>query len=451
MKRFRECTLDQPYLLPPSLQDWLPEGHLARFVAKVAEELDLGNLYAKYERRDGRGLAAYHPLLMVRLLMYGYATGKRSSRQLERATFEEVPFRYLAADQHPDHDTIAVFRKENLDVITSLFAQILKLCKQAGLVKLGHVAIDGTKIHANASRDHNRPYRELEEEEQRLRAVVRDLLQQAEMVDAAEDEKYGVRQRGDELPEELNTTEKQLVAIRAAKKAIEEEQRQRAAEAEEERKDAGGKPRNEAEKKRWQRAKNAISDRRGNLVDPDSRLMKQSGNAAFLQGYNGQIAVDAACQIIVAAQVSQNPHDKRLLVPMAKLLRSNVGRKPKLITADAGYWSSEALTDKSLKNIRVLVPPDGARSQGDAPSRPANQIAQSMRRKLTRIKGRIDYARRKAIVEPVFGCLKEHRGVRRFLLRGLAGVNAEWLLIALTHNVRKLFGNQLKAETASNA
>ena len=352
-KRFRECTLDQPYLLPPSLQDWLPEGHLARFIATVAEELDLSELYAKYERRDGRGLAAYHPLMMVRLLLYGYATGKRSSRQIERATYEEVPFRYLAADQHPDHDTIANFRKENLEIVAGLFAGVLQLCKRAGIVTLGHVAVDGTKVHANASRRQSRRHKELAEEERRLQEIVAGILADAEITDRIEDEQYRRGRRGDELPEELNTTAKQIEKIRAAKRALEEEAREQAAEAERERSKAEGKPRNEAQKKRWQRAKNGPDEKRGNLVDPDSRVMKASGGPGFLQGYNGQIAVDQQWQIIVAADVTGQPQDKRQLLPMIQQVCLNVGSKPKLVTADAGYWSSEALNHPLLRSIRT--------------------------------------------------------------------------------------------------
>ena len=441
MKCFRPCTLDQPYLMPPSLQDWLPAGHLARFIGQVVEELDLSALYAKYQRRDGRGKAAYHPVLLLRLLFYGYATGKRSSRQLERATYEDVPLRYLAADQHPDHDTIASFRKENLDLIADLFVQVLKLCKKAGLIQLGHVAIDGTKVHANASRGQNQSYRSLSENEQRLGELVRKLLQEAAELDAAEDDKYGPGVRGDELPDHLNTAEKQLAAIRAAKEALEQEQRQRADAAQAERAAAGGKPRNETEKKRWQRAKKFDPDKRvANVVDPDSRLVKHPQTQGMMQGYNAQAAVDQHAQVIVAALVSQNPDDKRLLAPMTKLIRGNMGRKPKLITADAGYWSSEAVSGVAAQNIRVLVPPDGGRAAPDNPFRPATFAAQRMRKKLTRVKSAMDYAMRKAIVEPVFACLKEHRGFRRFLLRGLRATNAEWQLMALTHNLRKLFG-----------
>jgi transposase len=438
-KRFRECTLDQPYLLPPSLQDWLPEDHLARFFAQVAAELDLSEIYGRYERKDGRGLAAYHPLMMTRLLLYGYVTGKRSSRQIEKATYEEVPFRYLAADQHPDHDTIANFRKEHLAVLARLFTQALRMCQRAGMVKLKHVAMDGTKISANASRESSRSYEQLEEEERRLGQLVNQLLADAEAVDQAEDAQYG-EGRGDELPEELNTAEKQRARIRAAKAALEAEAREHAAEAERERQEAGGKPRNSAERKRWQRASaTPQTEKRGNLVDPDSRMMKESGRPAFLQGYNAQIAVDGEWQVVVAATVTQRPQDRRQLLPLAQAVRRNVGRKPKLISADAGYWSTEALEHPALKNIRLLVPPDGAVARHDSPNRPSNSLARSMRHKLRLRKGRMDYSRRKAIVEPVFGYWKERWNFRRFLLRGLENVTAEWLLHCTTHNLRKLF------------
>jgi transposase len=201
-KQFRTCDLNQPYLLPPSLQDWLPEGHLARLVAEVVDTLDLGEIYARYERKDGRGLAAYHPVLMVRLLMYGYCQGVASSRRIERATYEDVAFRYLAADQHPDHDTIAAFRQEHLESLSKLFVQVLRLCQEAGLVKLGHVALDGTKVKANASKHKAMSYARMEKAEKELEAEVEALLAEAARVDAEEDGKYGKGKRGDELPEE---------------------------------------------------------------------------------------------------------------------------------------------------------------------------------------------------------------------------------------------------------
>src|SRR6476646_9186469 len=222
-ERFRSCSLDQPLLLPPSLQDWLPERHLARFIAQVVETLDLSRILSQYGRKDGRGKPAYHPTLMVRLLLYGYAVGVRSSRRIEKATYGEVAFRYLAADQHPDHDSIAEFRKVHLEQLSGLFLQALQLCQKAGLVKLGQVAIDGTKIAANASRQQSKKYERLSEKEQALLAEVQRLLAEAAALDQQEDEQFGKGQRGDELPEELSTAEQQLEKLRAAKRELERE------------------------------------------------------------------------------------------------------------------------------------------------------------------------------------------------------------------------------------
>src|SRR5258706_14231313 len=230
-KRFRECSLDQPFLMPPSLQDWLAEDHLARFIVEVADTLDLREIYADYERQDGRGLAAYHPLMLTRLLLYGYATGRTSSRRIEQATYDDVAFRYLAADQHPDHDTIAQFRQRHLKALAGLFAQALRLCQRAGLVKLGTVAIDGTKLQANASPAQSLRYQRLEEEEKRLQAIVEEMLSEAGRVDAEEDARWGKGQRAEALPPELATAAGRLEKIRQAKRELEQEAQQQLAEA----------------------------------------------------------------------------------------------------------------------------------------------------------------------------------------------------------------------------
>jgi transposase len=255
--QFRACTLDQPLLLAPSLQQWLPEGHLARFIADVTEQLDLSAIYSTYDRQDGRGQEGYHPLLLTRLLLYGYCVGVASSRAIERKTYEDVAFRYLAADQHPDHDTIANFRKQHLGTLGELFVQALQLCQKAGLVKLGHVAIDGTKMQAHASKHKAMSYGRMGEAERKLQAEVEALLRHAEEVDEAEDRQYGKGQRGDELPAELARRESRLKKIREAKEALEAEAQQKAeqqkAEAEakiaarqEQEKQTGQKPRGRA-------------------------------------------------------------------------------------------------------------------------------------------------------------------------------------------------------------
>ena len=227
-KSFRTCNLDQPFLLPPSLQDWLPEHHLARFIAELADGLDLSKIYGFYGRREGRGKAAYHPVMMVRLLLYGYCVGVMSSRRMERASYEDVAFRYLCADQHPDHDTIAAFRQQHLPALAQLFTQVLQLCEKAGLVKLGHVAIDGTKLQANASKHKAMSYERMEEKEKQLKAEVEKLLTQAAETDAAEDKLYGKGNRGDELTGELARRESRLKKIAEAKAALEQEAGERA-------------------------------------------------------------------------------------------------------------------------------------------------------------------------------------------------------------------------------
>src|SRR5208283_2626394 len=276
-KQFRNCDLNQAYLLPPALQDWLPEGHLARFVADVVETLDLTAMYATYAARDGRGLAAYDPRMMVRLLIYAYCRGVPGSRRIERATQEEVAFRYLAADQHPDHTTIADFRKEHLANLAQRFVQVLKLCQQAGLVKLGHVALDGTKVKANASKHKAMSYERMEETEKRLQAEVAALLAEAARVDAEEDGKYGKGKLGDELPQELARRESRLKKIREAEVEARLEEREK--QEEERGRKFGGRP---PQAPPPEEAKPEPKAQR-NFTDPDSRIMKDGATKEFVQ------------------------------------------------------------------------------------------------------------------------------------------------------------------------
>ena len=335
-KRFRSCDLNQAYLLPPSLQDWLPEGHLARFVAEVVEALDLAAIYAKYEAGDGRGLAAYDPRMMVRVLIYGYCRGVASSRRIERATYEDVAFRYLAADQHPDHDTIAAFRQEQLTPLAQLFVQVLQLCQRAGLVKLGHVALDGTKIKANASKHKAMSYERMEKAEKELAAEVQALLAEAARVDAEEDGKYGKGKRGDELPKELARRESRLEKIREAKAALEQEAKE-AAEKKQAEVAAQLKEREKQERERGRKfggrppqapdpeeAKPEPQAQR-NFTDPESRIMKDGATKEFVQAYNAQAAVDSHAQVIVGAAVTQEANDKKQLVPMLKEVKVQMG------------------------------------------------------------------------------------------------------------------------------
>ena len=342
-KRFRECAWEQEYLLPPSLEDWLLAGHLGRFVAEVCGELDLAKIFAAYEG-DGRGLAAYHPLMMVRLLVYGYATGRRSSRVIERATHDDVAFRYLAVNQQPDHDTIAAFRKRHLPVLEELFTQVLGLCRRAGLVKMGVVAIDGTKILANANPERTIRYNQLEEAERRL---ARRWLEEAEQVDAEEDQRYGQGQSPSDLPADMATAEQRLQKIRAAKQQLEQEARERAEATEQERQASGGQHKNEAAKKRFKRAHTPLfqTNPQYNWTDPDSKIMRDMVTGGWVQAYNAQAAVDQS-QIIVAAEISNIPTDRAQLLPMAHAVSDALGQLPETFLADAGYFSTEALEDE---------------------------------------------------------------------------------------------------------
>ena len=475
-KRFRTCDLNQVFLLPPSLQDWLPEKHLARFIAEVTNELDLSKILAVYGRKDGRGMAAYHPTMMVRVLLYGYCRGVVSSRKIERATFEDVAFRYLAADQHPDHDSIASFRQTHLQSLAELFTQALRLCDKAGLVKLGHVAIDGTKLKANASKHKAMSYERMVEKEKQLREEVDKLLAQAAQADAEEDDKHGKGKRGDELPAELARREVRLKKIAEAKAALEQEARERAvvekaaveARLAERRlqeaaqgKKIGGRPPQVPDP---EQAKPEPKAQR-NFTDPESRIMKDGATKSFMQAYNAQAAVDSHAQIIVVAALTQEANDKKQLLPMLEQVAQNMGRKPEHATADAGYFSAVAVTDPKLGGIELLVPPDRQKhgelsedsptTPGDEsattaepqpvgerngpPQLPAKSVAEAMRDKLKTSAGQAIYKMRKAVVEPVFGQIKEQRGLRGFLLRGREKVAAEWQIICLTHNLLKLF------------
>ena len=442
------------------MQDWLPESHLARFVAELTNGLDLSKIYGYYGRRDGRGKAAYHPVMMVRLLLYGYCVGVMSSRRMEHASYDDIAFRYLCADQHPDHDTIAEFRRQHLPVLAQLFTQVLQLCNKAGLVKLGHVAIDGTKVQANASKHKAMSYDRMEEKEKQLKAEVEKLLAQAAETDAAEDALYGKGNRGDELTGEMARRESRLKKIAEAKAALEEEARERAEAA----KKAAGLKLEERLKREQERGKKfgghptQIPDpeqarpepkAQRNFTDPESRIMPDGAHkGSFVQAYNAQIAVDDKAQIIVAAELTQESNDKRQLAPMLERVEQNMGAKPEAATADAGYCSEEQFTDKRVEGIELYVAtgkqkhglpePDGAVAPEEIPVESESAV-EKMKRKLKTATGEVLYRKRKAVVEPVFGQIKAARGIRAFLLRGLVKVSAEWKLICATHNLLKLF------------
>jgi len=455
-KSFRADDLNQSLLFPPSLHDWLPENHLARFLSDVVNALDLEGIYASYSEKDGRGMSAYAPAMMVRVLLYGYATGVYSSRKIQAKTYDDVAFRFLSADEHPDHSTLAEFRKRHLKALAGLFLQAVQLCAKAGLVKLGHVAIDGTKIKANASKHKAMSYARMGETERRLKQEIDALLQQAEETDAAEDALYGKGKRGDELPDELSRRDSRLKKIQQAKAELEKEAEEK---AEQQRADAeakraarrhqeqqtGKKPRGREPKAPDPKQAQPEAKAQRNFTDGDSRIMPDGANkGSFLQGYNAQAAVDSTAQVIVAAEITQQSNDSRQLLPMLEQLETNLGRKPDAVSADAGYWSEANATDKKIADIDLHIATgrmkhNQAMATESGPPPDQATPRQTMQHKLRTEAGRTIYTMRKAIVEPVFGQIKEHRGFRRFSLRGLDKVQAEWKLVCATSNLLKLF------------
>jgi len=462
MKTFKPYDPDQLFLLPPALRDWLPEGHLALFISDVVDALDLTPIVTAYEEGDGRGQPPYHPAMMVKLLVYGYCTGKPSSRRIEKATYEEVPYRVLAANQHPDHDSLATFRQQHLAALAGLFTQVLALCQRAGLIRLGHVALDGTKVLANASKHKAMSYGRMGEAERKLVQEVAGLLAHAAQVDAAEDAEYGKGRRGDELPAELTRRTSRLAKIREAKAALEAEARAAAAEAaataqakvaarEREATTTGRKPRGPSPAVPDPTQATPRPKTQRNFTDPESRIMKDGTTKSFVQAYNAQAAVDGHAQIIVAAEVTQEANDKRQLVPMLTQVEANVGEAPAVASADSGYFSEAAVTANALAGIDLYVAPD-RHKHGEAPAPPTpaddGTARGAMRAKLQSATGHAIYALRKAIVEPVFGQIKAVRHFRRFSFRGLGKVRAEWLLICLTHNLLKLFRTGWRPQVA---
>jgi transposase len=447
-KTYRPYTLDQRLLLPPDMREWVPADELALFVSDVVDAaVDLSAIYRTYEQ-ERRGQPPYHPAMMVKLLLYGYCTGMPSSRKLERATYRDVAVRVLTGDQHPDHDSIAEFRKRHLEALAGLFVQVLQLCQQAGLVKLGHVALDGTKVKANASKHKAMSYGRMNEAQARLEQEIRKLLAEAEAVDAAEDAEYGRGRRGDELPPELARRETRLAKIREAKAALEQQARdQAAAEAEAARQKQAARAQREPARQGRPPVivdpDQAVPEDRAqyNFTDPESHMMKDGATDAMVQAYNGQIAVDAHAQVIVACVLTPAAVDVGQFVPLLEQMQTQCGAAPATVTADAGYFSTANVAAGEAAGSECFVPPERQRHHGPPVANPMRKNAASvaMRAKLQTAAGRAVYARRKAIVEPVFGQIKAARGFRQFLLRGLHKVQGEWALICLTHNLLKLF------------
>ena len=424
-KPYRVYLPEQDLLLPPNLRDWLPENHLAHFVSDVVDQLDLSAIESVYEKEE-RGQPPYHPQMMTKILLYGYCVGVFSSRQIRKKLVEDVGFRMLAAGNEPDFRTISDFRKQHLVALQGLFDQLLQIALQAGTMKLGRVVLDGSKLKANASKHKAMSYGRMEEEEQRLKEQVKRLLEQAEKVDAEEDARYGRERSGDELPEELARRETRLEKIREAKRVLEERAREQAK--------SKGEP--EAEKAKPE------AKMQYNFTDPESRIMK--GADGFVQAYNAQIAVEPDFQLIVGQQVTQAANDKQQMQPLVEVIQEQAGQKPAEVVSDSGYCSEANLKYLENKKIEGFVAVDRESYRDREQPCPRGPLPKGatrvdrMRRKLQTKNGAAVYSTRKTIVEPVFGQIKQARGFRQFLLRGLKKVQGEWAIICLTHNILKL-------------
>jgi len=434
-KTFREWSLDQALLLPPSVHDFVPAGHLSRFVVTlVTEELDLSAILASY--RGEKGQPPYHPAMMVALLLYGYAVGVYSSRRIAKACEERVDFMAIVALDAPDFRTISEFRRRHLAGLSALFVQVLRLCERAGLVKLGHVALDGTKIKANASKHKAMSYERMSQRAAELQAEVDGWLRAADAADAAEDEAFGADKRGDEMPDWVADKQARLAKLREAKAELEAEAKAKAAAEQAARKNNDDKPRRGREAAAPAPAPKA----QRNFTDSESRILKTKDG--YIQGYNAQAAVDAQEQIIVAHTLSNNGSDQAQFAPLLDGIKANLGRNPHEASADAGYCSAANLRTLSRRRIKGYIATGrqhhGAKSA--TAKRPAKRgsLLARMSRRLRCAGHRSRYRLRKQVVEPVFGQIKQARGFRQFLLRGIEKVKAEWAMICTAHNLRKL-------------
>jgi transposase len=443
---FRRYALEQAYLLPVAPREWVGDGHLVLFLHEVVSELDLSAILKEY--RGGRGPKGYHPQLLLEVLLYGYCTGTFSSRKLAARCETDVPMLVLANGQRPDFRTLSGFRKRHLSALEKLFVQVLRLCREAGLLRVGHLSLDGSKYQANASKHKAMSYGRVKAAEPALVAEIEALLKRAAETDAAEDAEYGPDVRGDELPEELRRREGRLAKIRAAKARLEERAEDRARER------AAARGASAEELGAAVEAAAPGEKEQSNFTDPDSRIMKTT--SGWIQGYNAQVVVEEASGVIVAHEVSHHAADSPRLAPMLEATETNLAaigvpdeeRTPTHFTADAGYCSEKNLALLAARGIDGYVATGRERHHrggvGPGPSASSRTpLRAAMRAKLQTPEGRAVYARRKCVTEPVHGLIKQARGFRQFLLRGLRTVQAEFALVALTHNLLKLWRHRL--------
>ena len=428
---FRSCAPDQSLLFPPSPRDWLPEGHLAFYITDTVAALDLQAFYAPYEG-DGRRNQPFDPQMMVTVLLYAYATGTFSSRRIARKLEEDVAYRVLAAGNFPAHRTIAEFRQQYLAAFEALFGQVVAIAREAGVVRLGVLAVDGSKVKANASKHKAMSYGRMRDEERRLREEIAALTAKAAAVDAAEDAEHGPDVRGDALPAELQRRDDRRANIAAAKARLEarqaEEDRQKGRTPDDGRKSRGHKP--------YARDFGVPpDDAQDNFTDPESRIMKAAHG--FDQCYNGQIAVDEATQLIVATGLTNCAADNAELLPLIDRTTVTLGGQPAEVLADAGYRGEAAFQALEARGITAYISL-GHEVRPATPPNPAHVATQRMAARLASDTGRARYRRRKAIVEPVLGWIKEVLGFHRFSLRGVAKVRGEWNVICLAVNLKRL-------------
>ena len=445
-KTYRSWRPDQAWLLPPSPQDWLPEGHLVYFLMDAVRELDIGAITTHYER-ELRGFPPFHPRMMLTLLIFSYATGTRSSRKIMARCEQDLACRVIVGEDTPDFHAISEFRRRHAAAFEKLFVEVLKLASASGLLKVGRLALDGTKIKANASRHKAMSYDRMQTEEARLQQEIRDLLAQAEAEDQSEDAQHGANRRGDELPDELQRRESRLKKIREAKAALEAEARAKAT-AENEAKNAAraaeGKepqPINLDEVKPEPKAQR-------NFTDPDSKIMKAS-NKGWDQCGNAQALVDES-QLILAADVTPQANDVRQVAPLLDRMEANfkaaeITQRPRDFVADAGYYSDDNTQAVRSHSLTPYIATQRLKHHEELPPNPRGRIPisltpkQRMARTLRTKKGRDIYKKRKGQVEPVFGQIKQTGGFRQFAMRGLSQMKAEWQLVCLTHNLLKLW------------
>jgi transposase len=436
-KIFRPWNVDEVWLFPPSVQDFVPARHAAHFVREtVRTQLDLASIFASYG--EERGYPPYHPTMMVALLLYGYSRGVYSSRQLERACEERVDFMAVTGMSRPDFRTIAEFRRRHLAALGGLFVQVLKLCRGAGLAKLGHVALDGTKIKANASKHKAMSYGRMHEAEAKLRAEVKAWFARAEAADAEEDQAHGA-ERGDELPDWVADKQQRLERLGAAKATLEAEAKAPPPATDD---DGPGPSTGMMDHGKPKRAPDGGPPPRAqrNFTDPDSRIQKTRDG--MIQGYNAQIAVDSAHQIIVAQHVQTNSADRGALAPLVKAIRRDLKANPAELSADAGYCDEANLAFLAGRRIAAYLAPGRARHGIADPAgrrrvKKRSRVA-AMATKLRRAGRRSRYRLRKQVVEPVFGQIKAARGFRQFFLRSLGKIREEWAMICTAHNLLKL-------------